>query len=72
MATSTIGSLAEFNPNNDKIDTYMECVQLFMDANGIRDEKRVAVLLTAMGSETYALLHSLSVPAKSSDKSFKT
>ena len=74
MSTSggTIGSLAPFNPDRDKIDAYLECVQLFMDTNGIRgDEKCVAVLLTAIGSDIYALLRSLLSPAKPREKSFQ-
>ena len=71
MATNTIGSLAEFKPESEKIEAYLERVQLFFDANGIKDDKKVAVLLTVIGSTTYALLSSLLAPAKPGDKPFE-
>ena len=70
MATNTIGSIAEFNSENEKITAYLERVQLFFEANGISDEKRVAVLLTVIGSTTYALLSNLVAPSKPKEKSF--
>ena len=33
MATNNIGTLTEFKPESDKIEAYLECVQLFFDAN---------------------------------------
>ena len=70
MATSTIGSLTEFKPDSEKIEAYLERVQLFFAANGIEDDKKVPVLLTVIGSPTYALLSSLLAPEKPGDKSF--
>lgn len=70
MASSIIGSLAEFNPENKKIGTYLECVQLFFDANGMEDDKQVAVFLTVIGTKTYALLSGLLAPTKPREKSF--
>lgn len=68
---STIGSLTEFKPESERIEAYLERVQLFFDANGIEDEKKVAVLLTVIGSTTYALLSSLLAPRKPREKSFE-
>ena len=45
------------------------CPTVF-DANGIEDDKQVAVLLTAIGSSPYALLSSLIAPRKPREKSF--
>ena len=72
MATGTIGSLTEFKPDSEKIEAYLEHVQLFFAANGIaaNDNKKVPVLLTVIGSPTYALLSSLLAPEKPGDKSF--
>ena len=70
MATSTIGSLTGFKPDSEKIEAYLERVQLFFAANGIEDDKKVLVLLTVIGSPTYALLSSLLAPEKPGDKSF--
>ena len=70
MAMGTIGSLAEFNPDSEKIETYLERVQLFFNANGVEEAKQVAVLLTVIGSNTYKLLSSLLAPTKPWEKSF--
>ena len=71
MATSIIGSLSEFHQGSEKIEEYLERVQLYFEANGIKEEKQVAVLLTVIGSATYALLSSLLAPAKPRDKTFQ-
>ena len=71
MATSTVGSLAEFKPDSERIEAYLERVQLFFDANGIKDDKQVAILLTVIGSNIYALLSSLLAPTKPREKSFQ-
>ena len=70
MATTTIGTLTEFKPESEKIEAYLERVQLFFDANTIEEDKQVAVLLTVIGSSTYALLTSLLAPCKPREKSF--
>ena len=56
MVTNMIGSIAEFNLENEKITAYLEQVQLYFEANGISEEKQVAVLLTMIGSTTYIRL----------------
>jgi len=38
-ATLVVGKLEEFNPNNDLITAYVECAQLFIEANAIPTEK---------------------------------
>ena len=50
MATSTVGSLTELKPDGEWIEAYLEHVQLFFNANGIKDNKQVTVLLTVIGS----------------------
>ena len=55
----TIGQLKEFAPDNGKATEYLERVELYFIANGIADDKKVAVLLTAIGRKTYALLSRL-------------
>ena len=51
-------------PENEKIEAYLKRVQLFFDANGITDDKQVTILLTAIGSSTYAPLSSLLASCK--------
>ena len=53
---ATIGKLSKFQPEKERISAYLERVQMFFEANDIAAEKQVAVLLTAIGVETYALL----------------
>jgi len=68
---ATIGKLSEFQPEKERISAYLERVQMFFEANYIAAEKQVAVLLTVIGGETYALLQSLLAPVKPKDKSFE-
>ena len=68
--TAAIGHLSELQPGREKGSDYLDCVVLYFEANGVAEEKQVAVLLTAIRGETYALLTSLLSPAKPRDKSF--
>ena len=38
---ATLGRIQEFDPKEETIEAYLEWVQLFIQANGIKDEKRV-------------------------------
>ena len=69
--TATIGQLSEFQPQREKVSDYLERVSLYFEANDVAEDKQVAVLLTAIGGETYALLTSLLSPAKPRDKSYR-
>ena len=62
MATSVIGTLSEFNPEKQDTASYLEKVELFFEANGIAEEKKVAVFLTAVGQIIYEILRQLSQP----------
>ena len=71
MASTVIGQLPEFYPDSGELfSAYVERVHLFLEANDIGEGKRVAVLLSAIGSKTYGLLRNLVAPAKPKDKSF--
>ena len=48
----------------------MERTQLFIDANGIAEDKQVAVFLSAIGSKIYSLLRNLLVPTAPREKLF--
>ena len=45
-------------------------MKLFFVANEVEDDKKVAVLLTVIGSKTYSLLADLASPAEPSTKTF--
>ena len=61
--TATMGSLHEFRPDSEDLSTYLERVEIFFTANDVSTEKKVPVLLNAVGGTTYALLRSLLAPA---------
>ena len=70
------GKLHEFNSDRETVNTYLERVKLFFEANEIPGEKQVAVFLSSVGATAYALLRDLLAPTKPKDKSpedlFKT
>ena len=43
MAASTVRRLEPFNPNNESIVVYLERMQLYFKADGIKAEKQVPV-----------------------------
>jgi len=47
--TTSIGHLAEFQPQKEKVSKYLEHMSLYFEANGVAEDKQVAVLLTAIG-----------------------
>ena len=65
-----VGTLQEFCPETESITANLECVELFMKANKVEDEREVAVLLSVVGSKTYNLLRSLLSPDSPGDKSY--
>ena len=50
---------------------YLERVELYLTANEIAGDKKVAVFLSSMESTTYTLLRDLVVPAKPADKTLE-
>ena len=71
MATAVIGKLDSFKEGDEKITEYLERVELYFDANDIKEEKKVPVLLSATGAKTYGLIRSLVTPAVPKDMSFE-
>ena len=65
-----IGQLPEFDSTKDSITTYVARVKLFIEANGIDDGRKVAVLLSVIGSKTYDLLRNLLSPTDPKEKTF--
>ena len=62
--------IEQFNPESDDWEAYRERLDLYFIANGVEEEKKVAVLLTVAGPKTYALVRSLVAPDKPSDKPY--
>ena len=66
-----LGSLGEFDPRSDSISSYLERMQLYFEANSVKEDRKVAVLLTVVGAKTYETLRSLLSPARPRDKTYE-
>ena len=71
----TTGKLSEFHPGADRVEDYKERFLLYCEANGVTSDnaadKKIAILLTSVGSVTYALLKNLVRPDRPQDKSLE-
>lgn len=65
-----IGHLNPFDESVEPWETYVERFEFFITANGIEDEKKVAVFLSVIGASTYGLLRSLVAPDKPGAKTY--
>ena len=64
------GHIREFELGTESISAYLERVQLYFVANDVANEKKVAVLLSVIGSKAYVLLRSLLHPEAPKVKTF--
>ena len=71
MAESKLsfGHMDSFNADNETISAYLEQFDLFVQANGVANDKKVPVFLSVLGGKTYDLLRNLVSPALPKDKS---
>ena len=68
---SLVGSTLPFNSQEQSWEEYCEVLQHFFDANKIEEpERKRAILLSSVGSQTYSLIRNLLSPAKPGDKSY--
>ena len=70
IGMATVGTLHEFCLETESISAYLERLELFMKANKVEDKRKVAVLLSVVGSKTYNLLRILLSPDSPGDKSY--
>ena len=56
------GSVGNFVESEETFESYVERMELYIDANGITDDKKVATFLTLAGSNTYQFAKSLLSP----------
>ena len=68
---ATIGHIDAFDETMEQWDTYIERFEHFINANYIKDEKRVSVLLSLIGMRTYGLLRSLFTFERPGDMAFQ-
>lgn len=70
---SLFGKIDEFDPSAERWSDYADRIEQFFIANGIpavEEERRRAVLLTVIGSETYSVLRALLSPSKPSETEY--
>ena len=70
MTKPTLGTMDPFDPNTDTWPAYTERLDQFFVANDIADGKKVAVLLTVIGTKAYTLLRNIVVPDKPATKEY--
>eukprot|EP00731_Ephydatia_muelleri_P001856 Em0001g1856a len=68
MAAVAVGQISEFQSELESITVYLERVGQYFIANEIPTGRRVAVLLSVIGSRTYSLLRSLLHPKVPGEK----
>ena len=68
---SYLGNVGEFNKDKEEWQLYVDRLEQFFTANGIAKEKKVPLMLSVIGTETYRLLNDLVFPAKPKTKTFK-
>ena len=56
MAAALIGCIEPFDASANDWETYATRLEQYLDANSIREEKKVATLLTLIGGPTYQLI----------------
>lgn len=66
--TRNYGRIEHFQPENEKIGTYLEKVKLYFQANDILTGKNVSILLTSIGNKTCTVLRNYFAPTKPASK----
>ena len=66
----TFGTMDPFDPDTDNWPAYAERLEQFFVANDIADGKKVAVLLTLIGTKAYTLLRNILAPDKPASKDY--
>lgn len=67
---SRLGKIAEFDPKLQNFESYLERFELFVQANDIKEEKKLPVFLTVIGAEAYEVLKNIVVPASPSEATY--
>lgn len=66
-----IGRMNVYDSTEETWSSYIERLEIFIDANDIKEEKKVSTLLTIMGMKTYNLVKNLCAPNKPSEKTYE-
>ena len=68
--TATIGSIEPFDPSTGDWSSYAARLDQYIAANDVPEGRKVATLLTVIGSATYKLLENLLTPDQPATKSY--
>ena len=68
---ATVGKIREFDPRTETFSTYVDRLKLYFEANGVANEKKVAVFLTVIRAKNYTILNDAVAPAKPKDKTLE-
>ena len=63
-----LGQLEAFDPATDTVSAYVERAELFFTVNGIAENKKVPIVLNAVGKQHYQLLSNLFAPSMPASK----
>ena len=66
-----IGSIEPFDASANDWESYAARLDQFLEANSVKEDKKVPTLLTLIGGPTYTLLRNLVSPADPKTKTFK-
>ena len=66
---ATLGHIGKFNSADESISVHLELVELYFAMNSIEDERQVAVFLSVIGPNNYALFRDLLATKESQEKS---
>lgn len=71
VPAALIGKLDSFDESAEDWTSYIERVDEYFVLNGLPDEKKVAAIITSMGTKTYSILRKLTTPSKPSEKTYE-
>ena len=68
LRMATVGKIKEFNPQTEPFATYVDHLQLYFEANGVSEDKKVAMFLTVIGPKNYSIINdTVAAPEKPND-----
>ena len=69
---ATVGKIKEFNPQIEPFSTYVDRLQLYFEANGVSEDKKVAMFLMVIGPKNYSIINdAVAAPEKPKDKTLQ-
>ncbi|XP_061714493.1 uncharacterized protein LOC133523008 [Cydia pomonella] len=70
MAKMSVGKMDAFDRHKDNWATYIDRLEQYFIVNEVQEDRRVPLLITAMGADSYELLVTLCTPTKPSEKTY--